>query len=207
MTGFISKYILPQEVGFDQALQKQLRVGQEMMSDFHDLCLEGKSGLLEAIKRKGKTARKLKSENLKTLLDVFITQYDRESIYRMIINLDWIALSIKHLATDVQVYPAVDLDAYQEVLDVQTAMQDMLQECLSLLPQRDVAKISHILNRIHDRYDDVVEMCARLGATKLAEGDIGAYLVHIQLLRQLKDLARRIHMAANSLEDMALKVM
>jgi len=207
MMGFIKKYILPEEVDFDRALQKQLAVGREMTLDFYAVCMEGNTELLDAIQHKGKTAREIKSENLKKLLAVLITQYDRESIYRMIINLDWIALSLKHLATDVQVYHASGLDQYRDVLDVLVTMPDMLQECLALLPRKDVSKISHILDRIHDSYDDVVEMCAHHGASRLKQGDITSYLVHSQVLHQLKDLARRIHMAANSLEDMALKVM
>ncbi len=207
MMGFIKKYILPEEVDFDRALQKQLAVGRDMTLDFYTACMEEKSAALDDIRRKGKTAREIKSENLKKLLNVLITQYDRESIYRMIINLDWIALSLKHLATDVEVYHASGLDQYRDVLDVLVAMPDMLQECLALLPKRDVAKISHILDHIHDSYDDVVEMCAHHGASRLRENDTRGYLVHLQILHQLKDLARRIHMAANSLEDMALKVM
>ena len=207
MMGFIKKYILPEEVDFDRALQKQLAVGREMTLDFYAACMDSKTDLLDEIRRKGKSARELKSENLKKLLNVLITRYDRESIYRMIINLDWIALSLKHLATDVQVYHASGLDQYRDVLDALVAMPDMLQECLVLLPRRDVTKISHILDHIHDTYDDVVEMCAHHGANRLRENDTRAYLVHLQVLHQLKDLARRIHMAANSLEDMALKIM
>ncbi len=207
MMGFIKKYLLPEEVDFDRALQKQLAVGREMTLDLYAVCVEGDTELLEDIKSKGTTARQIKSENLKKLLNVLITQYDRESIYRMIIHLDWIALSLKHLATEVQVYHASGLDQYRDVLDVLVAMPDLLQECLVLLPRREVNNIGHLLDRIHDAYDDVVEMCAHHGAQKLNQGDIKAYLVHQQALIQIKDLARRIHMAANSLEDMALKIM
>lgn len=207
MMGFIKKYILPEEVDFDQALQNQLAIGRDMTIDFYAVCMEGKTELLEEIKNKGKTAREIKSDNLKKLLNVLITPYDRESIYRMIINLDWISLSMKHLATDIHVYHAKGLDEYKDILDATIAMPDMLQECFALLPRKDVEKIGHILDRIHDYYDDVVEMCAHAAANKLNEGEIRTYLVHKQVLYQLKDLARRIHMAANSLEDMALKVM
>ena len=63
------------------------------------------------------------------------------------------------------------------------------------------------IDRIRALYDEVVSHCVQ-AAARLNAGQGCLELLHQRdLLQQLKEIARRIHVAANTLEDMAIKVM
>lgn len=85
---FIHKYILPKEVDFDTVLQAQARITRIIVSDLHNACIDDEIKNLESITEHADQARLLKTKNMNELLDVFITPYDKESIYRLITQLD-----------------------------------------------------------------------------------------------------------------------
>jgi hypothetical protein len=62
------------------------------------------------------------------------------------------------------------------------------------------------IDLIHERYESVVSLSAQLMAKYLEEDDFKRIMMHSGLLTQLKEVAKRIRITANSLEDMAIKV-
>jgi len=94
--GFISQFLLPSKIDFDTALIKQAQISRLIVSDLYKACSNDDREALNAIAVVAERARKVKTKNMEELLDVFIVPYDKESIYRMITQLDWIALSVKH---------------------------------------------------------------------------------------------------------------
>ncbi len=204
--GLLQKYILPKEVDFNAALQKQADACRHTVVDLARYCLDNDFKALETLIDDEKLSRKLKHKNMHELLDVFITPYDKESIYRMITQLDWVSLSVKHLAIDILAYKVQCPDYYDTIFDILIDMADKLGEAFTFLPEKKLGKILLNIENIHDSYDETTRACAVAAHRHLEQDDIKVYLAHKEILNQLKEVAKRLHIAANTLEDMAIKI-
>lgn len=203
---FIHKYILPKEVDFDSALQDQARITRIIVSNLHDACIDGSLKKLKGNTVYTDEARLLKTKNMNELLDVFIAPYDKESIYRIITQLDWIALSVKHLHLEIKAYGITSIVEYQSIIELILEMSSLLEQCITKLSTKTAKTISNDTNLIHDQYDKVVTLCANAVAELLKSDDCKKIIMHRELIAQLKDIAKRIHITANTLEDMAIKL-
>ena len=204
--GLIQKYILPKEVDFNAALQQQVNASRDTVLDLCQYCLENNMSALKTITADERECRTLKNRNMHELLDVFITPYDRESIYRIIDQIDWVALSVKHLATALLIYKVECPENYRSIFTALTQMADALAEGFIFLGEKNLHEIVRVVNEIYVNYDGVVEQCAVAAANNLENDEIKTYLAHREILNQLKEVAKRIHVTANSLEDMAIKI-
>ena len=204
--GFIRKLLLPNEVDFNQALSNQVEASKLMMDELYKACVNDDLNSLKSITLKAKDARELKTKNMLQLLDVFITPYDKESIYRMITQLDWIALSIKHFQLEVEVYEAFHLSKYEPILKLLVDMLKALQDGMSNLTSKKLNLVATSTEQIHDQYDQVVGLCANANAELMKQDDCKHIIRYKDMLNQLKEIAKRIHVSANTLEDMAIKV-
>lgn len=204
--GFISQYILPKTVDFDTALQKQALLVTKLVSHINTACELNDVTALSHITNDTEQARKLKSQNMQELLDVLILPYDKESLYRMITQLDWIALSVKHFRLEIEVYDLHSLEDYLPIATQLLTMSNLLEEGIALLPQQNLKLISDNIDQILDLYDEVVSSCAQTSAQLLKLDDYIQIIRHKDMILQLKEIAKRIHIAANTLEDMAIKI-
>ena len=204
--GFIREFLLPREVDFNAAMLEQARQARELVEMLYRLCMDGEEEVLEQIGRGAEKARALKKRNMKELLDVFITPYDKESIYRMITQLDWIALSVKHFQLEVVVYRVPALSGHEPIVSLLREMARTLEDGLAQLGSTPLPHMGEEIDRIRDLYDEVVSHCARASADLDPNLDCKQLLHQRDMIQQLKEIARRIHVAANTLEDMAIKV-
>ncbi len=204
--GFIHKLLLPNEVDFNLALSNQVQASKLMIDQLYKACVNNDLSALESITTTAKQAREQKTQNMMQLLDVFITPYDKESIYRMITQLDWVALSIKHFQLEVEVYEAFDLSEYEPIFKLLVDMVNALEEGISKLATKDLDVVATRTDQIHDQYDQVVGLCANAKAVLMKKDDCKHIMRYRDMLFQLKEIAKRIHITANSLEDMAIKV-
>ncbi len=204
--GFISKFILPKEIDFDSALQTQAGMTRMVVEDLHKTCINNDMTALNAITTHSEQARELKSKNMKELLDVFITPYDKESIYRIITQLDWIGLSVRHFKLEITAYGISSIHEYQPILEVLVKMATLLEQGITHLASKNPKTIAPDTELIHDKYDLVVTLCAQSVAHLLQQEDYKLIIMHRDILAQLKEIAKRIHITANTLEDMAIKV-
>jgi len=204
--GLIQKYILPKEVDFNAALQQQVNASRNTVLGLCQYCLEDDIKALEMIKEDERECRTLKNQNMHELLDVFITPYDREAIYRIIDQIDWVALSVKHLITDLAIYKVKCPETYRPIFTALSQMADALVEGFIFLANKNLNEIVRVVNEIYVNYDETVEQCAIAAANHLENDEIKIYLAHREILIQLKEVAKRIHVSANTLEDMAIKI-
>ncbi|HHH13180.1 MAG TPA: hypothetical protein ENJ98_02990 [Thiolapillus brandeum] len=204
--GFIRRFLLPREVDFDAAMLEQARVAREMVERLYQLCSEENEEALAAIAEQAGEARRLQDRNMKELLDVFITPYDKESIYRMITQLDWIALSVKHFQLEVEVYRVPSFPGHEGIVSLLREMARTLETGIAQLGKVPLPVMGREIDRIRDLYDEVVSHCARASGGLDPALGCKALLLQRDMLMQLKEIARRIHVAANTLQDMAIKV-
>jgi len=203
---FISKLILPAQVDFDRALQAQSHQTAAVVQDLYDAFVVGEPDALAAIKDDVEKARSLKESNMKELLNVFITPYDKESIFRLVTQLDWVALSASHLKLLANAYSIDSLKSDEDILLELTKMAGLLDEGISQLSSKALPSIAENCDRIHDKYDQVVSLYARSLAAQLQQEDFRRAIVFRDILVQMKEIAKRVHVAANTLEDMMIKV-
>jgi uncharacterized protein Yka (UPF0111/DUF47 family) len=203
---FIKKYLLPREIDFNAYLLDQARLGHVVVADLYRIGTQDLPISKESIHRITQRAEKLKTRNMEELLDVFITPYDKESIYRMITQLDWLILSVKHFFLEVRSYHIHCLGDYEPILKILVAMSTDLEQGIAALEGGKLPAITKPISRIHLAYDQVVESCAKTTARLLSEEDCKHIIRHKDILAQLKEIAKRIQVTANTLEDMAIKV-
>lgn len=204
--GFIRKLLLPNEIDFNLALCHQAQVSKLMIDELYKACVSNDLSALESITKTAKQARKQKTQNMMQLLDVFITPYDKESIYRMITQLDWVVLSIKHFQLEVEVYEAFHMSEYEPIFKILVDMVNALEDGISKLTTKKLDLVANRTDLIHDQYDQVVGLCANANAELMKQDDFKHIIRYKDMLLQLKEIAKRIHISANSLEDMAIKV-
>ena len=210
--GFIHELLLPKEVDFNAALRRQADTAGDMVNHLYDACTAGNeapivaNSALQAIESLSAQSRESKSRNMAELLDVFNTPYDKESIYRMVVQLDWVALSVNHFRLEAEVYDIHSLHEYEPILVILKTMIAALQAAVGALDSRDIAAVADANEQIHVHYDQVVDDCARATAALMHGSDLLRVMRHQAMFQQLKEIAKRIHVTANTLEDMTLKV-
>ena len=204
--GFISKYLLPREIDFNTCLHEQAQIAQSMVETLYTACINNDKNALQLITGLSQQAREIKSHNMEQLLDVFIAPYDKESIFRMIVQLDWVTLSVKHFQLETQVYQLHSLSEYESILKVVLNMANSLEQGIRELSSKNIKLIAGKIEQVRDQYNEVVEHCARATAELLQQDDYKRIIRHKDMLLQLKEIAKRIHVSTNTLEDMALKV-
>jgi len=89
---------------------------------------------------------------------------------------------------------------------VQFEITEKTRAALTRLSVKNPKAIAPDIDLIHDKYDQVVTLCAQAVAQLLDREDCKRILVHKEVLAQLKEVAKRIHITANTLEDMAIKI-
>ncbi|MGV6818688.1 MAG: DUF47 domain-containing protein [Thiotrichales bacterium] len=210
--GFIHDLLLPKEVDFNTALAAQCEVTAEMIHQLYEAC-SVESGLspanspaLQAIDQLAEKARDLKRQNMRELLDVFITPYDRESIYRMIVQLDWVSLSVHHFRLETEVFYIHSLHDYEPLFASLKSMIQSLHNALEELDLKDINLITDHSDDIRNEYDNVAVNCGRSIAALMNQPDVLHLFRHQLISMQIKEIAKRIHVTANTLEDMTLKI-
>ncbi len=204
--GFIRDFLLPKEVDFNSAMRAQAGVARAMVELLFRFCDENDQSVFEAMDSKSKEAAEIKNKNMKELLDVFITPYDKESIYRMITQLDWISLAVRHFRLEAEFYQAPPIGGHEAIVGLIREMARTLEDGLERLGSASLEVLSEEVDRIRGLYDEVVTHCARAAGGLDQEVGCKQLMHQRDMLFQLKEVAKRIHLAANTLEDMAIKV-
>ncbi|EKF73538.1 hypothetical protein A11A3_13410 [Alcanivorax hongdengensis A-11-3] len=202
--GFIRKFVMPREMDLAAALQEQTSATRKLVHDLHAAYILHDEKAANLIKSDAGETRQIKDKNMKELLDVFIAPYDKESIFRIITQLDWIALSVKHFVVEMDAYHnRVELGEYQDLFELLVEMATLLENGFRQLS----GKMLPVIAPIHDKYDLLVERRAQHMARLLDRDDVRLIMIHRDVLSQLKEIAKRMQVTANTLEDMAIKVM
>ena len=204
--GFISKFILPKNLDFNDALLTQASAMRVIVENLQNICVDNQTTALTSFSSSVVEARALKTKNMKELLDVFIAPYDKESIYRIITQLDWIVLSTNHLLLEINTYGISPVREYQPIFQALVKMAILLEQGVDHLSKKSARTIALKVDLIHEKYEELMELSALSMAELLKNDDIKHVILQRELLTQLKEVAKRIRVTANSLEDMAIKV-
>jgi len=206
MFSFLKKYILPQEIDFFEAMKIHSDAIKEIILDLQRCFIfENKEACLKVLNDEA-NSKEIKKQNMKKLLSTFITPVDRESIYRVTTQLDWIAISTRHLILEVNSYKIENLKEYNLLFLSLVEMAQSLNQGFISLKKKDVLDVDLRCENIRDMYDKAVREYILYMSELSKESNINKIFTHQQILFQLKDIAKHFHLCANSLEDIVAKV-
>ena len=201
----LSGFILPKEVDFFGNLNQQSTITQQIVNTLYGIYIERSKTSLQLDEAIGK-ANELRIKNLIELNNVLITPVDKEAISRVYLSLDWIVLSIKHLDVEINAYKISSLAEYEKIFIFLKEQMEKMDECFALLKKK---KYNEVLKKINDiiRLDDelIKEYSGQLSA--LFDSDSTKHILrHKEILSQLKEVSKRIHVCANTMEDIVFKM-
>jgi len=200
------KYILPEEINFFQELCEQAEATRNGLDDLYRCFVEGKEESCLAILGDKHQAASIKERNMNDLGRAFITPVDREAIFRAITHLDWIVISVKHLVMETRAYEIDTLQEYENILLQLRNCADLLCQGFSALKNKDMEKTGSKADQTRDLAHMVTETYV-LAMARVAEGeDIHLMFKHKEILSQIKSIAKRFHVAANTLQDITMKL-
>ncbi len=202
----IKKYILPKEVDFLSALNEHSMTIKKITDDLHKCFLENDNKSCEAILQDQHKAKEIRDTNMKNLLDTFITPFDRESIYRVITQLDWIAISIRHFVIETKAYNITQLDEKHAPLIKQIQLQAELLTAGFKTIKSSANKTADNAQRVRDAYDDLMDIYVQRMAELAKCKDTQEMFIQREIFSQLKEISKRMQMCANSLEDIVMKI-
>lgn len=203
---FIKNYILPKEVDFLSALNQHAMAITKITDDLYKCFIEVNQESCDAILQDIHNSQEIREKNMNELLSSFITPLDRESIYRVITQLDWIAVSITHFVVEAKAYEIHQLDEDYAVLLEKLQLQSQLLTAGFKTVKSSAEKTAENAQRVRDTYNELVAAYAQTMAKLVNGNNIREMFIHKELLAQLKEIGKRMQMCANSLEDIIMKM-
>lgn len=207
MTSFIKKFILPKEVDFHAALVEHATVIDSIIDALYSCFIGGEEESCQKILANEHQAQTIKEKNMSELLNTFITPIDRESIYRVITQLDWIAVSIRHFVLEAKAYHISTLDdGYIEIITCLQRQSKDLRLGFQNLKGSDAVTVAKNVQMVRNEYEVLIEIYIKKMAELADSNDPREMFIEKELLSQLKEIAKRMQVCANSLEDIVVKM-
>ncbi len=206
MTSFLKKFILPKEIDFISAMHRHAEAIKKITDDLEKCFIKQKSKYCRNILDDTHQAAKIRDENMQNLLQTFITPIDRESIYRIITQLDWVAISIRHLIKKIEAFGVKELHGNYTPLIKELKLQaELLTAGFSTIKSNPI-KTAESAKRVRESYDQLVDIYIQNISNLFKEQNSKKILINKELLSQIKDISRHLRMSANSLEDVVMKM-
>jgi len=205
MFSFIKEYILPKEIDFIKDMSLHAKLINKLTNNLYKYFIEGNSNASALILQEQKEAARVRDKNMKNLLQVFITPIDKESIYRITTQLDWIAISIKHFMQEAQAYKMYKLDNdFKELFKLLILQSQYLLAGIETV-KKNPEKSALNAQKVRDIYDELVSLYINNMATLAQEG-ANFNFAKRELLAQVKDISKRMRISAIYLEDSIMKM-
>ena len=200
------KYILPEEINFFQELCEQAEAAKNGLDDLYRCFVEVRAVSCQAILGDEHKAESIRERNMNDLGRAFITPVDREAIFRAITHLDWIVISVRHLVMETRAYEIKNLREYENILLELRNCADLLCEGFTALKEKNMEETSRKADQTRNLAHKITETYA-LSMARVAEGeDIHLMFKHKEILSQIKSIAKQFHVAANTLQDITMKL-
>ena len=202
----IKQWILPKEIDFFGMLLNQSKSTQSILGELNRFYTEESSADVEPLLTMIRQAKTIRSENLKALNSSFITPIDREALSRAYSQLYWIVLSVKHLVVEIDTYKIYQLKEYEIIFQrLEVALSELTNGFEKLKEKKyetigeNIDQIIHFDNKLIKDYAEILEKMFQ-------EGQSPKLFMHKEILFQLREISKQIHICANLLEDMIFKI-
>ncbi|MDY2586375.1 DUF47 domain-containing protein [Winogradskyella aquimaris] len=202
----ITQWILPNEIDFFGNLLNQSKEIEQILAElnrfYSDETSTNPGHLLELINQ----AKSNHSKYLKELNSTFIIPVDREALSRAFSQLYWIVLSVKHLIVEIDTYKIYHLNEYHHIFRLLEQGLSELTNGFEKLREKNYLSVKHnIENVIH--LDNKLIKAYSVSLSKLFHDEkFPKILMQKEILFQLREISKQIHICANLLEDIIFKV-
>lgn len=204
--GKLKDWILPKEFDFFSLMKDQSMETLKIVDELGKFYVANTSQNPENIYDLISNAKKNRSANLKDLNATFITPVDKEAISRVYAQLYWVALSIKHLIVEIDTYEIYDLSEYKNIFDLLKQEMQLLGDGFDGLRNKNYEAALKIRDKIIHQDNELIKRYA-IHLAELFKGNNHQHiLMHREILSQLKEVSKRIHICANLLEDIVFKL-
>jgi len=204
---FLQNYILPREVDFISGLQAHSLSVHKTIRDLYLCFIKTKEESCSAIIEDEHEAQCIREKNMQELLDAFITPIDRESIYRVISQLDWIAVSVRHFVLEAKAYEITTLEnAYIDILSLLKEQSLALNQGFVNLKKSNASLVAKNAQSVRDNYEKLIELHIQKMADIAKSNNMRDMFIQREILLQLKEISKRLQICANSLEDIVIKM-
>ncbi|MEY3089707.1 MAG: hypothetical protein RL113_23 [Pseudomonadota bacterium] len=200
------KYIVPHEIDFIEILQQQSQATHKMIEDLYDCFIHEKETSCDSIIEDEHNTERIKEKNMHTMLNAFITPIDRESIYRAITQLNWVSISVKHFVQETKAYEIDRLPQYKEIFDLIYDSSKNLKEGFDFLSEPNHAKVARKADKTRNLGDKISQAYIKEMVELTKSDDIKYMFIHKEILSQLKEIGKRLHVSANTLQDIVIKM-
>lgn len=202
----IKSWILPKEIDFFKALAQQGLQTQNIIDTLRKSYVESASQNHDVLFSLIAEAKENQSANLKNLNAAFITPVDREAIARAHTQLFWVTLSIKHLVIEIDTYQIYNLSEYQSIFELLQQEMSELVNGYKMLHTKTYDKALENIDQIIHLDNKVIKLYANFLAELFKDTDLPRVFMHKEILSQLKEISKRMHVCANLLEDIIFKL-
>jgi len=207
MISFLKKYILPKEVDFIAGIRIQSDAIKKVINDMYFCFTHSKEDMCKAIIEDEHKTKEIRDKNINELLNAFITPVDRESIYRVITQLDWIALSSRHFILEAGAYEVKTTgDGCAELLEEVNISAQLLNNGFINLKE-NLKMVPTDAQNVRESYEKIVKIYIQKMAELSKSNNLKEIFIKRELYAQLKEIGKRLQVCANSLEDMGVKML
>lgn len=206
MINKLKQWILPKEIDFFKSLSEQSQRTLDIVEELSTFYTVDQGQDSQRVLDRIAEAKKNRSENLKELNSAFITPVDRESLSRAYTHLYWVALSIKHLIIEMDTYKIFHLKQYKDIFDLIQEELTQLTDGFKSLSTKDYHSALKIVGHIIHLDDELIAKKATHLEELFKRDDFREILTHREILAQLKEISKRVHICANLMEDIVFKI-
>jgi len=200
------KYIIPHEINIVDMLQEQSSVTHKMIEDLYACFIKENENGCDNIRKDQHKTEHLKQKNMNQLFNSFITPIDRESIYRAVTQLDEISISVKHFVLETKAYKIHELVEYKEIFHLIYKASKKLKNGFEALDKNKFAELSRLSQKVRQLTDEISEEYIIQMVKLSSEKDTQKMFKYKEILYQLKSISQKIHTAANTLQDIIVKM-
>jgi len=202
----LQKWILPEEIDFFRSMSQQSILTAEIIEELKKFYVENTSQDHLTISNLIEEAKRNRLVNLEELNSAFITPVDKEAISRVYAHLHWVALSIKHLVIEVDTYKIYELNRFRTMFDILCREVERLTQGFKMLGAKKYHRVMENVDEVIHLDNELIEEYANILAALFTERDIQEIFKYKEILSQLKEISKRIHICANHLEDIVFKM-
>jgi len=202
----IKSWILPKEIDFFESLRQQSLMTTKIIDALADFYLTNPSKDSKKIFDLFDEEKIIRKSNLIELNSTFITPVDKEAISRAYVHLHWIVLSTKHLVVEINIYKIYKLKNYYRIFELLQEEMQALSAGFRLLDNKQFDKILEFVHQVINLDDLLIKEYAELLIRLFKEENMGKVLEHKEILSQMREISKQIHICSNQLEDIVFKM-
>ena len=201
----LSKFILPKAVDFFGNLYRQSLLTREVIVTLHRThCEKSMSG--DQLKDTIAQVDQLRKKYLSELNMVMLTPIDKEAISRAHLCLDWVVLSVKHFNTEITIYQIDPSIGYEKIFINLIDQMEIITNSFLKLKNKQYDQILHDMESVISLDDELIAEYSRQSKVLFEGSSMKDVLTQREILFQLKEVSKHIHICANTVEDMVFKM-